>query len=330
MIKRTLALMLALACAFSLTGCLCRHEFSSATCTLPATCSKCGDTEGEAAGHLWSDATCTEARSCAVCSAVEGSPLGHDWLSATCTEASRCSRCGMEQGEAAGHSWQDATTETPRTCAVCNLTEGERIITDPRFTTAAASELFGPWSFDTAIAAELIGIPGSAQPVPIRFTADFANDGSFKFSTAFLDEAAVMDALLSYSLELSYQQLEAQGISREAADEYAQNNLGMSMTDYVRQTMGAVSLNDILARIFDTGLTGGVYYVQDGSLYLGFTWDTDMIPSDFSIEGDALSIASLSSMLGPEAVFRRMNEADTANEALDVPLEAEAEAVPEA
>jgi len=37
----------------------CEHEWSDATCTAPKTCSKCGETEGEALGHTYVDGTCS-------------------------------------------------------------------------------------------------------------------------------------------------------------------------------------------------------------------------------------------------------------------------------
>lgn len=37
----------------------CSHSYKDATCTAPKTCSKCGATEGNAAGHSYSNGTCT-------------------------------------------------------------------------------------------------------------------------------------------------------------------------------------------------------------------------------------------------------------------------------
>lgn len=63
-----------------LSGCSCRHKWQEATCTEPKTCSKCGETEGEALGHTpgdWivgeSDFVAAEKQenlSCSVCGEV--------------------------------------------------------------------------------------------------------------------------------------------------------------------------------------------------------------------------------------------------------------------
>lgn len=78
---------------------LCNHVWIPADCTTPETCSKCGETRGEAEGHTWLEATCTLMKRCEVCDAAMGTPLGH--------------------------KWQDATYDAPKTCQVCGATEGE-------------------------------------------------------------------------------------------------------------------------------------------------------------------------------------------------------------
>ncbi len=112
---------------FVLCGCGHEHTWTDATCTVPKTCSECGETEGEPLGHSWADATCTEPKTCSVCGETEGEALGHSWADATCTEPKTCSVCGKTEGEALGHSWADATCTEPKTCSVCGKTEGEAL-----------------------------------------------------------------------------------------------------------------------------------------------------------------------------------------------------------
>ena len=102
--KRTLAIFLGLLLVFCLSSCACQHEWKEATCTEPKTCTKCGETEGEALGHKWTEATCTKAKECSRCGEESGEPLGHDvkeWKeesASTCSEAGKevgtCTRCG--------------------------------------------------------------------------------------------------------------------------------------------------------------------------------------------------------------------------------------------
>lgn len=103
----------------------CVHTYADATCTTPKTCSKCGEIEGEAAGHQWKDATCTTPKTCSVCGTTDGGVADHKWKAADCTAPKTCSWCGATEGEEVGHQWKDATCTTPKTCSACGTTEGK-------------------------------------------------------------------------------------------------------------------------------------------------------------------------------------------------------------
>ena len=136
------------AAIFELTKC--DHEWAEATCTEPATCTKCGKTDGEALGHDWIEATCTEPETCSRCGETEGEALGHEWEDATCTEPETCSVCGETQGDPLGHDVEEWTVTLEPTCAV----EGEQTgtctvcgeeVTEAIDTTDDHTE--GEWSF---------------------------------------------------------------------------------------------------------------------------------------------------------------------------------------
>lgn len=55
---------------------VCDHIWTGATCTDPATCTKCG-AMGEKAEHSWKDADCTNPKTCEVCGATDGNAAGH-------------------------------------------------------------------------------------------------------------------------------------------------------------------------------------------------------------------------------------------------------------
>lgn len=117
--KKPAAIFFALVLAVIMCGCCAKHNFSPATCTTAATCTKCGETNGSALGHNFSKATCTEAGICRRCGATQGSALGHKWVDADCETPMTCSRYGETDGKALGHSWTDATCTEAKTCAVC-------------------------------------------------------------------------------------------------------------------------------------------------------------------------------------------------------------------
>lgn len=124
--KKLLTMLLTVSLLACLCACgQCSHEFSAATCVSPATCKKCGATQGEPLGHDWVEATCTEPKTCLQCGATTGNPLGHKANhDATCTDDSVCTVCGKILDKAIGHKWEPATCVTLKTCSVCGETEG--------------------------------------------------------------------------------------------------------------------------------------------------------------------------------------------------------------
>lgn len=85
---------------------VCEHTFSEATCSTPATCTKCGSTKGSALGHDFLDATYKDPKICTRCGTTEGDPVGehtHVFKKATCTSPKICRICSYEEGSALGH-----------------------------------------------------------------------------------------------------------------------------------------------------------------------------------------------------------------------------------
>lgn len=97
--KKFLHLIGSFIISFMLTGCCMSHEWKEATCSEPKTCTKCGETEGEALGHTWVDATCAEAKHCSVCGETEGEPLEHTLTEANYQQPATCEICGETVGE---------------------------------------------------------------------------------------------------------------------------------------------------------------------------------------------------------------------------------------
>ncbi len=105
-------------------------------------CSRCSDSYKEtipATGHDWLSATCTAPKTCSKCNATEGSALGHNYSSgvikaATCTtdgvrsyNCLRCTHSYTEKIDKVGHSWAAATCTEPRICSTCRLADGSAL-----------------------------------------------------------------------------------------------------------------------------------------------------------------------------------------------------------
>ncbi|MBP3313279.1 MAG: hypothetical protein J6K84_01270 [Oscillospiraceae bacterium] len=102
--KKVLASFVALLMAFGCIGCAatCAHEWSPATCTMPATCQNCGEATGSALGHNYHNATCTTAEKCSICGEEQGTPLGHQYVSGYCIRCNEKDPDYVEYGTLTG------------------------------------------------------------------------------------------------------------------------------------------------------------------------------------------------------------------------------------
>lgn len=305
--KKAMVLILALICLSMFTGCFCQHEWVDANCAEPMTCSKCGETEGAPLGHVWMAATCTEPKTCEVCGVSEGQANGHTWSEATCTQAKTCSACHLTEGEALGHTWQDATTEQPKTCETCGATEGERIITDPRFTTASAAKLLGRWGGEMTLTGEAMGLEDFDGEVAFLFILDFGSAGELNMSVQLTNEAEFMDTIVRYTMDSVYAELAQQGLDKEAADAAMEEAYGMNVEEYVRALLGEIEFNQLLASVYASFQQDGVYYVDGNTLYAGDDWDSELEPTEFTLDGDKLVIDELRELC-KDGVFTRIAE----------------------
>lgn len=123
--KRIASVLCIAAVMLSMAGCCLVHKWEEATCAAPKTCSRCGETEGEALAHTVKAATCEEPSSCSVCGKLMGARLGHKWESATCSKAKTCKVCGKTEGDVAEHDWSEATCTEAAECSVCGKENGK-------------------------------------------------------------------------------------------------------------------------------------------------------------------------------------------------------------
>ena len=281
--KRFTLILLVLVCVLALSACGCKHEtWKDATCETPKTCAECGEIEGEALGHTWADATCETPKTCEACAKTEGAALGHTWADATCDAPKTCETCALTEGEALEHIWLEATTEAPKTCELCALTEGERIITDPRFTTASTADIQGKWGYTMEVSGAMMGEPNFGGTMTFMQVLELRNDGTMSSYMTIVDMSSMHD----YLKDTVYAQLAAEGLDKATADQAIQQSYGMTMDEYIDYALGMIDFSALLGSVS----LNGVYYVADGKLYGGLTWNAEMTPDEYSVDGDTLII----------------------------------------
>ncbi len=161
----TVAVLILCTCVFG------NHTYTSATCTAPEICTRCGATRGEPLGHIYSDPTCTEREICARCGERSGEPLGHVWLPAACTEPETCARCGMTRGEPLGHDLTEANYQTPATCRRCGDVFGEPLPAALKDRTLNEMQVGVPVPYTTASYEDYdVDVTGTAEIVDYTVT----------------------------------------------------------------------------------------------------------------------------------------------------------------
>lgn len=257
----------------------CEHIWYSATCDAPKTCSICGKVEGTKLPHQWTDADCDTPKRCYLCNATDGEALGHQWGDGDCENARVCTVCNKAEGEAPGHDWAPATTEAPKTCKVCGKTEGEKIQVDSRFQTANCKHLFGVWSstYDNDLTSS--GLEGVVAKM--KMTLEFCNDGTLISATALADPNAFAEDMIAVVAEMYYELYETQyGVTRDQLD-LMLSQQGMTMEDLCGEQVSEY------INAFQT-TTYMVYYVEDGKIYAGNDWESEMVPDELVLDGEQL------------------------------------------
>ncbi len=214
---------------------------------------------------------------------LTGCGCDHAWTDANCETPKTCSECGETEGEALGHKWLDATTEAPQTCETCGLTEGTPIEVDPRFTTAACKLLFGTWTGVAYWNVEESGvdIPGKDYLIGIIESLTFRNDGTVSVNMRTADDAE--EIMTEYMIEVFYAIFAEKGFSREETAANAKETYGMSLEEYVALQVSEMNYKEYF--VLDQEM---VYYVEDGVIYTGKDWDSEMNPLSFEIREESL------------------------------------------
>lgn len=287
--------VLSLVLSLLLTACGCKHEtWKDATCDTPKTCAECGATEGAPLGHEWQTANCETAKTCVVCQKTEGEALSHNWTEATCENPKTCQTCKATEGEAPGHDWEDATTEAPKTCKTCNATEGEKITTDPRFTTAACAPLFGKWSCELPLTGDMMNLPDFEGTLNYLLIWEFRNDGTMSIYQVLADEEAFKQALIDYTVKVTYQRAaDEQGMDKAAVDATIKQETGMTVQEYATHYVSSIDFSTLISSVKQHC----VYYLDGNQLYLGTVWSV-MEPGEIKIEGNELTLVGYASQIG--------------------------------
>lgn len=162
------------------------------------------------------------------------------------------------------------------------------------------ADLVGTWKWTCDITEEFQkGInEGAGMDVPVEakvemtFVLVFNEDGTFTLS---VDKDALsasvqgyIDAMVPVTVDLVYQQLEGQGMSRADIDE-AMKAQGITVEEYVKQLFGALDVDQLTDGLADEN-ESGYFRAAKGKLYLSDKADTfsDDSCAEYTLSGGTM------------------------------------------
>ena len=218
-------------------------------------------------------------------SLLSGCCISHKWQDATCAAPKTCTECGKTKGEPLAHTWQEATTDAPKTCTICGATEGKRILTDPRFTTAATKQLHGNWVGHISVDGALFGFDDFEERLYIEFLLQFQTDGSIGMEFTVTNSKQFTSALSEYLYASLYKEFSGEGMDKEAVEAAILDTYGMSAEQYVATITKGLDFVSIISMLNNVT---GVYYIDGGLLYTGISWDSYLEPMNFTLNENTL------------------------------------------
>lgn len=246
------------------------HNWKGATCYEPKICADCGAMEGQPAGHNYPDVPldCENPAACTVCGQLRQEPKAHNWKEATCVDPEICLACGQQRQKTVPHTWVDATIHAPKTCSICGETEGEPLDANALFDAQVCQPLFGTWQGEFVMTGEMMGDP-SLPEIRVILGITFRDDGTWTESVCLADEEAFQKVLTEYYIQVLYSEFAGHGLTKEEADQAMMEAYGKTVAEYAAALAQIIDINAALGLSAVTG----VYFVADGQLYFGQTWE---------------------------------------------------------
>ncbi len=172
---------------------------------------------------------------------------------------------------------------------------GNVIDQSQKFDAEACKDLFGTWSGEIDLTEMIIDetldegmtLPdGFDYPCNAVITFVFKNDGTCHAQMT-VDPQQFKTMMIELAVEAVYLSAEEQGMTRKQADEVFESTMGMNIREYV-ETSFAENEEDLGAELNDS--YDGVYYVADGKIYMGDSWDQPLEGGAYTLEGDTLKL----------------------------------------
>jgi hypothetical protein len=133
---------------------------------------------------------------------------------------------------------------------------------------------------------DTIGMPDFETSARMAMYAEFSNVGELKITVGIDDEEVFHADLIDYIIDMTYAELAAAGVDKEAAQETMLASSGMTVEEYAAYTVNMLSINDIFGAMEGTLC----YYVENDRLYSGVSWGANFTDEAFEIKDGVLTM----------------------------------------
>ena len=134
--------------------------------------------------------------------------------------------------------------------------------------------------------------------VDCRMTMKFGNTGALTMSMKPKDENSFMKKYKTYTINMVYESLAQQGLSKEQADQAMLDTYGLNVSDYVDAALKSYNVNDM----FSAFQSQEVYYVEGNNVFTAMSWKAKFESNAFTITGSKLVIDGLTLVDGGQAL----------------------------
>ena len=170
--------------------------------------------------------------------------------------------------------------------------------------------VLGTWrmecDFSEAITAEMgPEFDDFDAPFIVNIMFGFYEDGTFKM---YVDEESFresfndwLDELLAYATNIMYDMFEDMGLSKKDADELVQELYGMTMEEYLKESMmSELDVEKMIEETLENAETNGIFSVEEDRLYIGEEEINENQYDLFHFEEDKLIIEQVDGAEGEE------------------------------
>lgn len=172
---------------------------------------------------------------------------------------------------------------------------GVKIDNFSKYDQVACKDLFGTWKvdmdmkriFSLLLTGAEIELPADRlPPCVVDVTITFRKDGTY-LSTAKIDRDQLFAMTVELSVEMIYLSAEQEGMTREEADAQFRAMSGMSIRE-LAEAEAAEGVDEMVQAINED--SEGVYYVENGMLYMAEHWNEPVEGGRYISNGDQFTL----------------------------------------